>query len=158
MIGPGPVVTALAIIPDRELASQFTSAIDQTHAFQILFEFKSYPSQQTLEIRVRQTKPEVVFLDLSSDLSVACELIRAVTALDQQTHVIGLHQRNDSEALLRSLRMGASEFLYAPFDWKNQSEAITRIHRLTRLEPADNIQPGSIIAFSSAKPGSGAST
>jgi pilus assembly protein CpaE len=158
MIGRGPVLSALAIIPDRDLAGLFTSAIEQTRAFQIMSEFKSYPSLQTLEMRVRQTKPEVVLLDLSSDLSVACELIRSVTALDQPTHVIGLHHRNDSEAILRSLRMGASEFLYAPFDLKTQAEAISRIHRLIRPEPIDEIQPGTIIAFSSAKPGSGAST
>jgi len=95
MSARGPVLTALAIVPDRELANQFNSAIEHSRAFQILSEFKSYPSQQTLEIRVRQTKPEVVLLDLSTDLGRACELIRAVTALDQQTHVIGLHIRND---------------------------------------------------------------
>src|SRR5690349_554117 len=127
MAGRGPVLTALAIIPDRELASQFTSAIEQTRAFQILSEFKTYPSHQTLEIRVRQTKPEVVLLDLSSDLATACELIRSLASIDQPTHVVGLHLRNDSEAILRSLRMGASEFLYAPFDLKTQMEAIARI-------------------------------
>jgi len=158
MTGRGPVLSALAIIPDRELANQFSAAIDQTRGFQILSEFKTYPTQQTLEIRLRQTKPEVVLLDLATDLERACDLIRLVTSIDHPAHVIGLHVRNDSEAILRSLRMGASEFLYAPFDVKTQNEAIARIHRLIQPGPADEIQPGSIIAFSSAKPGSGAST
>jgi pilus assembly protein CpaE len=158
MTARGPVLTALSVVPDRELASQFSLAIERTRAFQILSDFKSYPSQQTLEIRLRQTKPDVILLDLVSDLDVACELIRSVNALNLQTHVVGLHVRNDSDAILRSLRMGASEFLYAPFDPDTQTEAVTRLRRLLQPEPASEVQPGTIIAFASAKPGSGAST
>jgi len=158
MTGRGPVLTALAIIPDRELASQFSAAIERTRAFQILSEFKSYPAPQSLEIRLRQTKPDVILLDLASDLEQACELIRCVSSFNLQIHVVGLHVRNDSETILRSLRMGASEFLYAPFDPQTQNEAVARLRRLLQPGPADEIEPGSIIAFSSAKPGSGAST
>ncbi len=158
MTGRGPVLTALSIIPDRELASQFSAAIERTRAFQILSEFKTYPSQQTLEIRLRQTKPDVLLLDLASDVEAACELIRSVASFNLQTHVVGLHVRNDSDTILRSLRMGASEFLYAPFDVQTQNEAVARLRRLLQPGPADEIEPGTIIAFSSAKPGSGAST
>jgi pilus assembly protein CpaE len=158
MMGRGPVLTALAIIPDRELAAQLGAALERTRSFQILSEFKSYPSQQSLEIRVRQTKPDVILLDLASDLDQACELIRCVASFNLQTHVVGLHVRNDSDAILRSLRSGASEFLYAPFDVQTQNDAVARLRRLLQPGPADASEPGSIIAFSSAKPGSGAST
>jgi pilus assembly protein CpaE len=158
MTARGPVLTALSVIPSRELASQFSLGIERTRAFQVLSDFKSYPSLQTLEIRLRQTKPDVILLDLVSDLDVACELIRSVNALNLQTHVVGLHLRNDSDAILRSLRMGASEFLYAPFDPQTQTEAVARIRRLLQPEPVDDAQPGTIISFASAKPGSGAST
>jgi hypothetical protein len=44
MTGRGPVLTALAIIPDRELAGPvLASALERTRSFQILSEFKSYP-------------------------------------------------------------------------------------------------------------------
>lgn len=158
MTGRGPVLTALSIVPNRELASQFALSIEHTRIFQIVSELKQYPSQQTLEIRLRQTKPDVVLLDLATDLDAACEVIRCVTALSHHTHVVGLHVRNDSDAILRSLRMGASEFLYAPFDVDIQTEAIARLRRLLQPGPADDVQPGSIVAFSSTKPGSGAST
>ncbi len=158
MTGKGPVLTALSIVPNRELASQFSLAVEHTRTFQILAELKQYPSQQTLEMRLRQTKPDVILLDLATDLDAACELIRSVLSLNHPTHVVGLHVRNDSDAILRSLRMGASEFLYAPFDAEIQTEAIARLHRLLQPEPADDIQPGRMIAFSSVKPGSGAST
>ena len=64
----------------------------------------------------------------------------------------------DSDAILRSLRSGASEFLYAPFDVQTQNDAVARLRRLLQPGPAERSEPGSIVAFSSAKPGSGAST
>lgn len=153
-----PVLTALAITPDRELAAQLSYALERTRSFQILSEFQSYPSLQTLEIRVRQTKPDVILLDLASDLDRACELIRCVSSLNLRAHVVGLHVRNDSDAILRSLRNGASEFLYAPFDVPTQNDAVARLHRLLKPGPVEQSDPGSIVSFSSAKPGSGAST
>jgi pilus assembly protein CpaE len=158
MTAKGAVLTALSIVPNRELASQFSLAVEHTRAFQIVAELKQYPSQQTLEMRLRQTKPDVILLDLATDLEVACELIRSVLALNHPTHVVGLHVRNDSDAILRSLRMGATEFLYAPFDAQIQTEAITRLRRLLQPGPAEDTQPGSLIVFTSVKPGSGAST
>jgi len=158
MTGRGPVLTALSIIPDRALASQLATALERTRSFQILSEFDSYPSQQALEIRVRQTKPDVILLDLASDLDQACELIRCVSSFNFPVHVVGLHVRNDSDAILRSLRAGASEFLYAPFDAQTQNDAVARLRRLLQPGPAEASNPGSILAFSSAKPGSGAST
>ncbi len=109
-------------------------------------------------MRLRQVRPDVVLLDLATDPDVACELIRGMASLNLQTQIVGLHVSNDSDAILRSLRMGASEFLYAPFDPEIQAAAVARLHRLLEPAPADEVQPGSIIAFSSAKPGSGAST
>jgi pilus assembly protein CpaE len=157
-MGRGPALTALSIIADRELASQLTASLERTRSFQVLSEFKSYPSQQTLEIRLRQTKPDVILLDLATNLDQACDLIRYVSSFNLQTHVVGLHVRNDSDAILRSLRSGASEFLYAPFDVQTQNDAVARLHRLLGPTAAESAEPGSIVAFSSAKPGSGAST
>jgi len=158
MTARGPVLTALSIVPNRELATQFAQAIEHTRAFQILAELKQYPTQQTLEMRLRQTKPDVILLDLATDLEQACELIRSLLSHNNPVHVVGLHLRNDSDAILRSLRMGASEFLYAPFDAQIQMEAVQRLHRLLHPGPAEDIQPGTLVAFTSVKPGSGAST
>ncbi len=152
------ILTAVSIISNPELANQFSSAIAATGVFQILSQFHSYPSQQALEIRLRQTKPDVILLDVATDLDTACELIRSVSSLNLQTHVVGLHVRNDSEAVLRSLRMGASEFLYAPFDVRVQNEAALRLRRLLEPSPQERLEPGTIVAFASAKPGAGAST
>src|SRR5579862_9884120 len=151
-------ITALLIAPNRDLAQQFVATLPQTRAFQILADLKSYPPAQTLEIRARQLKPNVVLLDLSTDLAAATELIKFISGLTPPVHVVGLHTASESQAILQSLRAGASEFLYAPFDLANQRDAIARLRRLCVPEVAPATQAGQVVAFASAKPGSGSST
>ena len=149
-------IAALLIAPNRELAQQFTATLADTHGFQILADLKSYPPPQTLEIRARQLKPDVVLLDLATDLAAATELIRFIVGLAPPVHVLGLHTTNDSQAILQSLRAGATEFLCAPFDPAIQRGAVARLRRLCAPEPVAPAATGQVIAFSSAKPGSGA--
>ncbi|MBM3744360.1 MAG: MinD/ParA family protein [Acidobacteria bacterium] len=155
---PAQQLTALLIAPDRELALQFAQTLPATRAFQILGDLKTYPPQQILEMRLRQLQPDVVLLDLATELAAAENLIRLIAQVQPDTQVVGLHRRNDSEAILRSLRVGASEFLYAPFDPAVQAEAVGRLRRLRRFESPAERELGKVVVFASAKPGSGAST
>jgi len=154
----GPEITALLISPDRGLAQKFLETLPQTRGFQILADLKNYPPTETLEIRARQLKPQVILLDLASDSQMAVELVRFVASLNPTIHVVGLHTHNDSQTILQSLRAGAVEFLYAPFDLPTQREAISRLRRLVVPESLQRSEAGHAVAFSSSKPGSGAST
>jgi pilus assembly protein CpaE len=153
-----PELAAVLIAPDRELAREFLDTLPRTRAFQILADLKSYPPQQTLEIRARQLKPQVVLLDLATDLAAATELIKSVTQMTPPVQVVGLHTRNDATAILQSLRAGAVEFLYAPFDPATQRDAITRLRKLCVIETKQEPELGMVVGFASSKPGSGAST
>jgi pilus assembly protein CpaE len=153
-----PELAALLIAPNRDLAQAFLATIPQTRAFQILADLKSYPPQQTLEIRARQLKPQVVLLDLSSDLAAATELVRFISQMTPPVQVVGLHVNNDPAAILQSLRAGAIEFLYSPFDLATQREAIARLRRMCAVESPAQPETGTVVAFASSKPGSGAST
>ncbi len=153
-----PVLTALSIVPNRELAGQFSQAVEHTRAFQILAELKQYPSQQTLEMRLRQTKPDVILLDLATDFDVACELIRSVLSLNLR------HTWWDcTSATIRTRSCALCAWAPAnscmlPSTPRSRHEAMARLHRLLQPRPAEDIQPGSLVVFSSVKPGSGAST
>ncbi len=153
-----PELLAVLIAPDRELAREFLDTVGRTRAFQILADLKSYPPQQTLEIRARQLKPQVVLLDLATDLAAATELIKAVTQMTPPLQVVGLHTRNDATAILQSLRAGAVEFLYSPFDPATQRDAVARLRKLCVVEARQEPELGVVVGFASSKPGSGAST
>jgi len=158
MSGASTELTALLIAPDRAIAEAFIATLPQTRTFQLVSDLKNYPSKQTLDIRLRQLRPDVLLVDLASNLDTAAELIQFATSLPHAPQVVGLHNQNDSRAILLSLRMGASEFLYAPFDADGQREAIARLRRLAQPEPETMPDPGKVVVFSSAKPGAGATT
>lgn len=155
-----PEISALLIAPHRDMAQQLVATLPETKAFQILADLKSYPARQALEIRLRQLKPEVVLLDLASDLATATDLIAYLASLNPPVQAVGLHTHNDSTAILASLRAGASEFLYAPFEVATQRDALQRLRRLRKPDSgaATAAEAGRVIAFASTKPGSGAST
>lgn len=153
----GAGLTALLIAPDRELAEQFLRVVKDTRTFQILADLKTYPSRQTLDIRLRQLQPDVVLLDAATDLEHACGLIGFLAGFRPATQIVGLHTRNHADAVVRLLRLGATEFLCAPFDLREQEEAVSRIRRLKAPEAVEEPTTGRMILFASAKPGSGAS-
>ena len=93
-------LTALLISPNREVAEMFLSTVPQVKGFQVLGDLRTYPVQQTLEIRLRQLRPEVVLIDLVSNIDVAGELIRFLSSLRPAVFCVGLHKSNDSEAMM----------------------------------------------------------
>jgi len=155
---PQSELTSLLISPNRELAQQFSATLPAARSFHILAEMKTYPAAPTLDIRLRQLRPDLVFLDLTTDMDVATGLIEFIAGIRPPVFLVGLHTQNESEAILRSLRAGATEFLYAPFDIEMQRQAVGRIARLRKPAKHSESERGRLVVFSSAKPGSGAST
>lgn len=151
-------ITALLIAPNRELAQTLAASMSATRGFQVVADLKNYPPPQTLEMRLRQLKPDIVLLDLSANLDSALALIRFLTALTPPIHVVALDSKSDSNIILQALRAGATEFLAPPFDASTQREALARILRLCVPEKPAAPDNGHVITFSSTKPGSGAST
>jgi pilus assembly protein CpaE len=155
---PQSELTSLLISPNRELAQQLSATLPAARSFHILAEMKTYPPVPTLDIRLRQLRPDLVFLDLTTDLDAATALIEFIAGIRPPVYVVGLHTQNDSQAILRSLRAGATEFLYAPFDIEMQRQAVGRIARLRKPAKHSEAERGRLVVFSSSKPGSGAST
>jgi pilus assembly protein CpaE len=152
---PAELATVL-IAQDRDLAQLFHLSVSQSRAFQVLADLKKYPSEQMLEIRMRQLQPAVVLVDLAADPETAFSLIRFLASRTPPVTVIGLDHTSRPEIIMRALSLGASEFFTAPFAPGAQQDAVASILRLKRPEPVE-AAPGRVIAFSSAKPGSGAS-
>lgn len=152
------VLTALLIGPDRELAKEFTSVCESLNAFEIMSDLKAYPTEQTLEIRLRQLNPEVIALDVATEPDRALALISHVTRVSFSVSILALNRASDPDMVVRTLRAGASEYLQQPFDETTTSEAVSRLMRLRRPEPGGAAEVGTVLAFSSVKPGSGSST
>ncbi len=153
-----PALPALLITPDRELSAAAQKALTEVRAFEVISELRAYPPAQTIEIRIRQAQPDVVLVDLSSDLDAAKAVLRCLAAMRPPVPAIGISKVNDSTLILEGLRAGAGDFLCPPFDADAQREASVRIRRIRQPEEPQHQEQGQILAFASTKPGSGAST
>jgi len=151
-------LNALLIAPDRELAEQFLHVAAATRTFQIVADLKKYPPAQTLEIRLRQFQPEVVLVDVGTDLETACGLVSFICALPSPPPVVALDRSGPPETVLRLLRLGAREYLALPFEAGVVQAAAAGIARQLGSQNRKPEEPATVVAFSSAKPGSGAST
>ncbi len=151
-------LSAILIAPDRALVSQFSLPSASLDAFQIVLEIKSYPTNQTLDIRLRQLQPAVVLVDVASDLESAVTIISHIGRNHRDISVVALDHRSGSDTILRVLRAGATEYLYSPFDPAATTEAVTRLVGLRKSEPVSPGDLGKIFVFVSVKSGSGAST
>src|SRR6187402_1408605 len=151
-------IVALLISPNRDMADAFLRAATPVRLFQVVSDLKSYLPEQVLEMRLRQSKPDVVLLDLSTQIDEACETIRFLLNRNPPIQVVGLHTHQDGTAIVRSLRAGASEFLWTPFEAAAQRSAYERVAKLRAPAAIEERELGSVFAFASTKPGSGAST
>ncbi len=148
----------ILIAPDAELGARFSEGIGELSTFELLLELKSYPSGQTLSLRIKQLQPDVVIVDAGTSLAEALRVIAHTAQTSPQVSVVAIDRRSNSDTIVRTLRAGASEFLYAPFDPASVSEAVSRLLQLCTGEPDAEVRLGSVCVFSSVKPGSGAST
>lgn len=157
-IKQGTELAAILICPNRSLAQQLTSTLAENRTFNILADVKSYPTPQALDMRVRQLRPDLILLDLTSNLDTALGLMPYITSFRPSVHVIGLHLTSDAEVIMRSLRAGATEFLCAPFDLPTQNTVVARVMRLRENEERSQPARGKLLAFVGAKAGYGATT
>ena len=150
--------SALLIAPNRSLGGQLLARTGEGLDLAVTHQLDSYPSAEALAALVGSGKPDLVFLDLATDLDAACGLIRTLASLHPDIYVVGLDQRKDSETVMKVLREGATEFLHSPFEPAELRGALARIDRLRRSSGSARATSGTVIAFSSAKPGAGATT
>jgi pilus assembly protein CpaE len=151
-------LTAVLIAPDREIAAKFLNSIAGARTFEILADLKSYLPEHTLEMRLKQLRPDIVLIDAATDTDQACGTIEVIARLHPESHIVAVHRTANSDTILRTLRAGAIEFLDA-FDATTHAEAIARLRRLRETEAKkEDSDLGNVVVFSSVKPGSGAST
>ena len=158
MSAPRPnELTAVVICPDPALGRQLRELTHSRH-FVILEELNGYPTLAQIETRLRQLRPDVALVDLSTDVEEALGLVSAVSQLPAPPFVVGVHTRNDAEVIIRSLRAGGTEFLAPPFDADSIAAVSSRIRRLQESQSKEQAIRGKVFAFVGAKPGQGVTT
>ena len=99
---------------------------------------------------------DVFVVDLDADVEQALSLIESICGRDPSATVMAISARNDPGLLVRSMRVGAREFLSEPLQANTILEALGRT--INRLEKSNQYSAGKVLVFVGAKGGSGVTT
>src|SRR2546429_74225 len=104
----------LIICPDRALFHGLTAILADLTLGSAFTDLKSYPARRALADMVSPEKPTLCFLDVGSSWDSAAALMNEIASVSPSMPVVAISGGNDPDVILRSLRQGASEFLFQP--------------------------------------------
>jgi pilus assembly protein CpaE len=119
----------------------------------------SLPSLADQQVReIAAYNPELVILDFAEEPELGIRLVHLLADGNPARRFIAAGPSLPSELLLEAMRAGVSEYLPCPVTADVLREAVDRV--VAKLSPvaAKPRQPGQLLAFFSAKGGSGATT
>jgi len=159
----GPrLLRALMVTPNQRLTQEFRNALPGGELLNVVSELPELPSPESLRIGVDHFHPDLIFLDISKSPIEARELVSDAIRQAPGVPVIVLNSANDADLVVSLLRAGVMDYFYPPFQPESILTSLTRLQRRLQQQEAELAEAGRprgrVLAFSSAKPGSGAST
>ena len=95
-----------------------------------------------------ENRTNIIIVDISDEPDVTFELINKVTSLNKQAKVIVTSYNADADLVIKSMRIGAREFLTKPMKEQEAIMAITKLRDLTLGNLSDNNKCKIISTFS----------
>jgi len=106
---------AMLLCPNRGMSTELSALIAEQLPFAPVAEFKDYPSRTDLAEAIPAHSPNLCFVDVATNRDWALSILSDIAAIDPKLPIVALHATNESDFILRCLRMGATEFLLQPF-------------------------------------------
>lgn len=148
----------LIICPDRAVFQGLTSILAELTPGSVLTDLKAYPTRRALSDVLGSAQPNLCFLDVGSSWESAVALMNEVNSISPPIPVVAISSGNDPDIILRSLRQGASEFLFQPFAVEQVGAALDRLTRLHNESGQARGEMGKVFCVVPGQGASGAST
>lgn len=164
-------VTGAVISTDPQFRAVFHGNGDRAKipvelTFEILVPFVEISHGHLEELKV--VGPDMVFLDLEEDPILGCKLAQFLSEATPSVRIIAAGTDKSPEFLMQVMQSGISEYLPKPVSEEVMGAAIDRVRRKIGTRSAGTAtvmpagaarrEPGKLMAFFSAKGGSGATT
>jgi pilus assembly protein CpaE len=143
----------LIICPNRGLFHGLTAILAEVTPGSSFADLRSYPNRRALTDAINLEKPNLCFLDVGTSWDSVVSLIGDLNSLGSTMQIVAISTHNDPDLILRSLRQGASEFLFQPFAVEQVG---TALDRLARIKLDANIQSKELGKVFCVMPGKGA--
>jgi pilus assembly protein CpaE len=148
----------LIICPDRGLFHGLTAILAELTPGSSFVDLKAYPTRRALTDAVHAERPNLCFLDVGSSWDAALPLINDLSSMIPPLPVVAIDTSNDPDVILRSLRQGASEFLFQPFAMEQVGAALDRLKRIKLEANRNSRELGKVYCVMPGKGACGAST
>jgi pilus assembly protein CpaE len=144
--------------PSREVWEELTPALMRCLPGAAMSDIRHYPPAASLEGELRGMEGSLFFVDVISDKNRALAVIPQVLQLAAGAGIIVLLEANDPDLILKSLRLGATEFLIRPFSSEQLQTALSKLVGQIRVDGAGDKGGGRVYCAIPAKGACGAST
>jgi pilus assembly protein CpaE len=156
---PAPVgnaeVSVVLIAPDIDRRRAITKTISGTQA-KIVREFSEFPTGNNLS-KLIESDCDVIVVDLDSGVGLGVDLIAGICSRNPQVTVMACSSGHEADAVIRSMRAGAREFLTEPIAVATMTEAFVRVST-RRQTVLPNRVAGKLLVFQGTKGGAGVTT
>lgn len=156
---PETSLRTLLIATARDTVRQLRQIVERGVRLELLSHLDGFPDSARLEAWVDHFRPDLLLVDLSGESAQAEMTIRRLRAIAPYCRIIALNRTLESPLVVAMLRAGACDFWPLPLDHDTVAAGVDHLSSLLRAEQCATQRPrGHVAAFSSAKPGAGAST
>jgi len=145
----------LLICPSSSISSEITPLLSEHLPFSPILELKEYPTRAVLSEALQEHGCNICFVDTESSRDWGLALLSDISMLDAKLPVVAIHAGNDSEYILRTLRQGATEFLFQPLSSEHFVPVMERISAQHRGKSLHNAK---VYCITPSKGACGAST
>lgn len=151
-------IRAIAICPDNLMLADLRQAALQTGgSLELIRRLPYYPCVDELERLIRTYGPDLLFLE-ASDGSRLRELATIAERVTPGIALVAVSRERSADLLLPCVQAGVQDFLLLPFSQGQIDGMLQRVARRIRERPPELWHSPSVFGFTSAKPGSGATT
>ncbi len=145
----------LLVCPNGSLIEELSPLLAAHLPFSPALELRQYPPRAVLAEALQNQGANICFVDVSVNQDSATALLGELCKLDPKLPIVAIHQGNDPNYIIRTLRQGATEFLFRPV---TAEHFIPVMERLSASRGGTGVRQSKIYCVMPAKGACGAST
>jgi len=144
---------------DTESAEQVRSFLESMPLAQLVAELQHYLADEQDAVfvdRLKDLKPDICIIDFDRDREKASRTAERIREVLSETAIFAASSKSQPDFIIRAMRSGCSEYLAKPVSRDQLLEALARVG--ARRKERHEEKTGQLLAFLSAKGGTGATT
>jgi len=156
---PTDALTIATLCVDTDSADQIRSFLDSMPLAQLVSELQHYLADEQDSVfvdRLKDLNPDICIIDFDRDREKAGRTAEKISEVLTGTAIFAASSKAQPDFIIKAMRSGCTEYLTKPVDRDQLLEALARIG--SRRKEKREHSTGELIAFMSAKGGTGATT